>query len=189
MHPAKRYLMIAACFAFAVTVMGVMAPRIANAATATLVEIVNTAANPVLTRATDNPARRAVLLTLAGTSGDGQTLADGQASAEFTFEDANGAYTVPTGFRLVIDSINAGQFGLASGQVPQLMLMETSTNGLNGGFSLPLQRMPSGVYLYSGNYTAYADAGTTVRLFVVRSGSSGTASVFASLYGHLEHGR
>ena len=108
MHPAKRYLMIAACFAFAVTVMGVMAPRIANAATATLVEIVNTAANPVLTRATDNPARRAVLLTLAGTSGDGQTLADGQASAEFTFEDANGAYTVPTGFRLVIDSINAG---------------------------------------------------------------------------------
>jgi hypothetical protein len=46
-NSAKRYLLIALSFAICMTVFAAFAPRIAHAITATLVQVVNTAQNPV----------------------------------------------------------------------------------------------------------------------------------------------
>ncbi len=47
MNSAKRYLMIALSFVLAIGVFTVIAPRTMHAVTATLVQVVNTSANPV----------------------------------------------------------------------------------------------------------------------------------------------
>jgi hypothetical protein len=47
MTSAKRFLLIALSFAIALSVFAVFTPRIAHAITATLVQVVNTSANPV----------------------------------------------------------------------------------------------------------------------------------------------
>ena len=47
MHPAKRYLLIAVCFAIALTVFTAFAPRVAHAVAAAMVQVTNTSANPV----------------------------------------------------------------------------------------------------------------------------------------------
>ncbi len=57
MSTAKRYLVIALSFALALTIFAAFTPRIAHAITATLVQVVNTASNPVMTRSVDEPAR------------------------------------------------------------------------------------------------------------------------------------
>jgi hypothetical protein len=47
MYSAKRYLLMAASFAVCMAVFAAFAPRIAHAVTATLVQVVNSSANPV----------------------------------------------------------------------------------------------------------------------------------------------
>src|SRR5438270_4922672 len=47
MHSAKRYLVIALSFAICMATFAAFAPRIAHAVTATLVQVVNSGANPV----------------------------------------------------------------------------------------------------------------------------------------------
>ena len=47
MHSAKRYLLIALCFALALTIFAAFSPRVVHAITATLVQVVNNSTNPV----------------------------------------------------------------------------------------------------------------------------------------------
>ena len=67
------------------------------------------------------------------------------------------------------------------------VFVDTSVNGLFGGFVLPLERAPDGRLFYSANHTAYADAGTQMRFFASRSSPVNVGDIaFAALYGHLE---
>jgi hypothetical protein len=73
MQSAKRYLVIALSFAVCLTIFAAFTPRIAHAITATLVQVVNTATNPVPVQAVGNtpvqgtvgidPANNAVQVT------------------------------------------------------------------------------------------------------------------------------
>src|SRR5512140_2937905 len=103
MNSAKRYLLIALSFALCMTVFAAFAPRVAHALTATLVQVVNTNANPAVVTNADTRGRNVVRLTYFGNIPGGAQnvdhvpLNDASTSAE---------YTVPTGKRLVVDGIS-----------------------------------------------------------------------------------
>src|ERR1035437_9351622 len=98
----QRFLMgLGTVLLFALSLQ-LIAPRAVHAVVSTLVTVANTAANPVITQAADNPARTAVALQCLaiGTTGNEQTgcaLTTGQTSTPFE---------IPAGQRLVIEYIN-----------------------------------------------------------------------------------
>lgn len=87
-----------------------LAPRAARGVAAALVEVVNTTANPIPNRDVDMPGRHAVTLGFDDESNSG--------SANFTNLDQT-PFVVPTGQRLVVESVN----GIVE------LLHSTSTNG------------------------------------------------------------
>ena len=185
MKPAKNFLMVAGAFALAVVLFVSLAPQAAHALVATLVQVTNTDTNPVPTRGVDNHARSAVYLQLSGSQGDSVAFGS-QNFISTPFQDANGTYFVPVGKRLVIESVYAGVF-LQPTETPGAMFVDTTLNGLFGGFFVPLQKTPDGRFTFSANHTAYADAGTPVQFFASRSSSASVGDIaFAALYGHLE---
>jgi hypothetical protein len=113
MNFAKRLLMVAGAVALAGILGAQLAPKAAHGIVATLVQVVNTAANPVPTQAVDNHARHALGLDAS------VVIPDGQLGVFGTFGDANGPYTVPAGKRLVMESLSA-QFNLPTGHSPRI---------------------------------------------------------------------
>ena len=185
MKSATMLLKVASAIAAAAVVFAIASPKTVHAFVATLVQVTNTDANSIPTHAVDNNARSAVYLQLSGSQGD--TVAFGAQSFVFTsFQDVNGTYVVPSGKRLVIDSVYGGMF-VQPNEIPGTVFVDTNVNGLFGGFVLPLERAPDGRLFYSANHTAYADAGTQVRFFASRSSTANVGDIaFAALYGHLE---
>jgi hypothetical protein len=102
MNSAKRYLLIALSFAICMTIFAAFAPRIAHAITATLVQVVNTSANPVPTA--DSALR--FFATVCNVSGATS------AAANYCTDTAH-SFTVPTVTstgagvrRLVVDNVS-----------------------------------------------------------------------------------
>src|ERR1700722_14169879 len=125
---AKRIATAVGGIAIAAFLLMLAAPKTAHAIVSTLVTIANTAANPVPTVATDNPARQSVLLEASISLFDGQP--NGQASLHTS---TSYSYTVPDGYRLVIDSYS-GQIGLPNAQTP----VQTVIIGGNGTAIYPV---------------------------------------------------
>jgi hypothetical protein len=164
------------------TIFASFAPRIAHAVTATLVQVVNTASNPVPVQGVH--ARQAVQLNLsfsmnAGTTFNFETYQDG------SFQP----YTVPSGKRLVIElgsafcNVPAGQtiiWPIVSSSIGSGFANVTfnqhfdGTDGTNSFYSLSLAG------------PLYADPATQVTVSWNRSGSSGQANCQFSATGHLE---
>ncbi len=101
MSTAKRYLVIALSFALALTIFAAFTPRIAHAITATLVQVVNTAANPVMTRSVDEPARVPYFVS-------------GQPSCPFLNECFLTGTAVPAGKRLRVTRIQGALLSQSS---------------------------------------------------------------------------
>jgi hypothetical protein len=124
---AKRYLLIAMSFVFALLVFAVVTPRVAHAVSAALVQVVNTSANPVPTANVEKLARIPYQSTYRTTTCVNVT------NCYFQFTAA------PQGYRLVVENIS-GLFELSnSATAPATGLIEgsnflntfafTSTNG------------------------------------------------------------
>jgi len=97
MKSAKKFLMVAGAFALAILLFAISAPKTAHAIVATLVQITNTASNPVPVDA-DNSARHAVRLFAAG-----NTDQTGLLETHLLDASTGQAFTVPAGKRLVIE--------------------------------------------------------------------------------------
>ena len=183
MNFAKRLLMVAGAVALAGTFGALLAPKAAHGIVATLVQVVNTSANPVPTQAVDNHARHALGLDAS------VVIPDGQLGVFGTFGDANGPYTVPAGKRLVMESLSA-QFNLPTGQQPTDLLFLTTINSRGMGFTArPVFTSSSNgtdFFQIATNFTAYVDPGTQLQVLCERSVSSGPAECFVGVMGHLE---
>jgi hypothetical protein len=176
MHSAKRYLLIALSFAICMTVFAAFAPRIAHAVTATLVQVVNTASNPVPTQPV--PARQAVTFVIQDLE-----INPGFAVAHARLQDpgTGSDYVVPAGKRLVIDWITVEQndppavFTLSETKFDAQVVGLPTSSGLGGG------------YFYSQRVLLYADPGSELEFDCQRSGNQAEFGVcLASIQGHLE---
>ena len=163
MKNAKPILMGAFSVVLAGIVLAMFGPRAAHAITATLVQVVNTSANPIPNRDQDNPALQPFqFLAQPDTRGTGQN----QVETDFN---------VPAGKRLVIEYVSAG-IAAGTGQVA----VETIAGGNLAAWYFLAQ--PSPVFT-RGFFPAriYADPGTPVRIFV--TGANTQADV--ELSGHF----
>jgi len=173
----KSYLLVVIGFAVAGAIGTAFGTGTAQAVVSTLVTIVNTAANPVLTQhvAADNPSSQAVWLSCSVSFiGSSCKLADN-----------NGPYTVPVGNRLVIESFS-GVFAITTGSNGWVQYQ-------NPGYVFYVPAMHQ--YSDTANNKDYYPWGLAAR-FYVDSGQniigffgtfmSGTGSAYFTAYGHLE---
>lgn len=184
MKSAKRYVVIAASFALCMMVFAAFAPRVAHAITATLVQVVNTSANPVPVQ--PNNWRQPVGLKCIASV----NIPSGPFGLGFcTLGDTAGnAYTVPAGKRLIVE--------LANGSClvpPGLRPMQTSLSLNGGAFGVYLDaRFQGGVpdidqYSLASSGVFYADSGTQINFEAVTNGHPDTLNQCeADIAGHLE---
>jgi hypothetical protein len=182
MNFTKRLLMVSGAVALAAMVGVILTPKAAHGIVATLVQVVNTSANPVPTVSTDSHARTAVLLTIGSLE-----ISDGQFSARGIFQNANGNFFVPAGQRLVIESVS-GVAVLPIGQKP-VVFVTNFANGVTGFINLAPALITSGDgldrYVFASQITTYADFDLTLDCNRFPF-TAGTAGCSATLSGHLE---
>jgi hypothetical protein len=153
--------------ALALGVLILAAPRAAHAIAATLVQVTNTAANPVPNLDTERNARIPYQSTINATPCS-------VGPCDFLLS------TVPVGYRLVAQSVSVD---VKDTTVPQLAFLADATYSFTSSFSAPVY--PSGNQSHAGGtqaVTAYFDAGVTP--LVGFWGGTGTMSV--ALFGYLE---
>jgi hypothetical protein len=189
MHSAKRYLVIALSFATCMAVFAAFAPRVAHALTATLVQVVNTAASAVPVQDLNRDPRQAIQLRADVFIGDGTP----DICRNFFTEDGND-FIVPAGKRLVIQSVSTQAF-VPPGQ--RWVGSSFETSGSNGNFGIhyppPLVSMGSAVvdqlqfddYQAAASYTAYSDAGKPIKFCATRNASTGFAGYSITIAGYL----
>ena len=165
---------------FAVLLIAALAPKATHAVAAALVQITNTAANPVPNRDVDNGPRQAVTLqALASTSVE-----------NIVFEEQNGngtAYTVPAGKRLVIEFISGSFTTPAGAHLANAFIFGNTSSGQYADYLSP-NLVTAGnfnVYQLAQPMWAYYDEGTAIRIAVtLTSGSFATSGIF-TLRGYL----
>jgi hypothetical protein len=129
------------------------------------------------------------------------TSADDQGRQAFAFfkndsfgspEDSHSvSFTVPTGKRLVIESVSInGAVDTGSGQKVVLTAVQASVNGQFEDYIMAptfsgTSTSGRDLYTVSQPTTIYADGGTDVRVFATRNTFSGGAIMNASVQGHL----
>ena len=140
---------------------------------ATAVTVTNPVANPVRTRAADNPAFQPVQFRTY------IEIPDATSSA------AKSVYTVPAGKRLVIQTLSMYRTGtVTSGQSVQVFI-DASFEGAYVSVALP--SVPATGTDPGTTLTApcYADPGTSVEFYDYRTGSSGDEFDYVSVIGYL----
>jgi hypothetical protein len=188
MRRIRTYLLVTLGFGLAGAIGGAFASGTAQAIVATLVQIVNTAANPVLTQhvVADNPATQAVsllcLVSVPANGTDGScNLVNGALS--------NPPYVVPSGKRLVADSIS-GDLRLLTGQ-RAVVTYNFSDTQQNYSFSPPLTLDATGIpagrdnYVWGLSVKFYADSGTSISVGALTTQGPFDGALFA--FGHLEN--
>lgn len=107
----KQALAMLGTVAIFATVVAFVAPERVHAVVAALVQVENTPAQSIPTRRTDNDGRDVVRLAYAETMNAGTTASNGTGNG-VPLNDAitNSVYTVPSGKRLVIDTVSMFAF-------------------------------------------------------------------------------
>jgi len=178
----KNYLLVILGFAFAGAIGAAFGTGTAQAVVSTLVTAVNTSGNPVQVQhvPADNPATQAVSLICGFGSGQGGcNLING------SFQ--NPPYVVPSGKRLVVESIS-GTVLFATGQKFPVFYTIRDNAPQDYTFFPPLAfvyTIPSSLDLYSWGLSVklYAEQGTSIT--VGTQGPSSIADFYA--FGHLEN--
>jgi len=186
MKSAKNFLMVAGAFGLATILFVVSVPKAAHAIVATLVQITNTASNPVPTWRADNDGRNVVRLYYdevmpAGTTDSfGNPLNDGS-----NFQ----VYAVPAGKRLVVDSVSAFAYPPAGQNVFAYLYNGTPPGGFGTFTGVPLvsQGTFSGTTYYQNAIPVRDYVDQNQQYQVTMSRSSGTGSMFWNMQvvGHL----
>jgi hypothetical protein len=180
---AKRVAEVIGGVAIAALLLALAAPKAVHAIVSTLVTVSNTTANPVPTRATDNPARQAVLLIGAvdvpdGFSGEGAPMSSSFGGPEFT---------VPAGQRLVVESVS-GDIVTPTGQTPlRAAILSNSPAGIVPVAVFQGTDGSLNHFSFATPFTDYLDPGIQLQASCARGPStSGTASCEFFVSGHLE---
>ncbi len=147
--------------------LAMLAPKVAHAVAATLVEVVNTPSSPVPNRDVDNPARHPYQQEC--NSGSAQ-LQDGQMGCEMP--------AVAPGTEVVIQNVSV-DVNLAPG--PQEWgLLRTAGGGFDGETNFPLVSV-AGRYIATQATTQYAGPGTQIVCTAIVT-ASGYFECFVSGY-------
>jgi hypothetical protein len=188
---AKRMITAVGGVAIVAFLLTLAAPKAVQAVVSTLVTVANTTTNPVPTKAADNPARQAVVLTVFVGAGDGVFGASGPMISPET----QAAYTVPAGQRLVVESVT-GIAELGGGQTPFTVNITFDSN------VIPLESEPPTIFLvptfsgtasgtsafsFASSVTTYVEPGSQLTAQFTRGPSNaGGAILLITLSGHLE---
>lgn len=167
-------------FAVAGLIGASFATGTAQSVVASLVQIVNTSANPVPSQDVDNPARQPVSFeTLVGVSAN--------ATNGLTFQ----AYQVPAGKELVIDYVSMSQDVQNSEQVFSISFKEELQQGVNL-ILVPVSNLgslatsPNFHQVVAGQPVAmYVLGGDFVDVGVATNGGPSGADLFVAWTGHL----
>jgi hypothetical protein len=181
MNSAKRYLLIALSFAICMTVFAAFAPRIAHAVTATLVQVVNSNANPLPTQP---DGRNVVRLYYYETMQEGTSGSFGPSGLGNPLSDAltGQPYSVPAGKRLVIDNVSGFAYP-PSGQIPFGYLLN-GTSPFGTYSALPMSSQ-GGAYSGFGPTRDYVEPGNQYLITMGRNGTTGTMFWDVHAVGHL----
>jgi hypothetical protein len=160
--------------------VALVTPKTAHAIVATMVQVVNTAAQPVPTWGTDNDGRSAVRLSYYETMAAGDTFSNGKPLFDAT---TSAAFTVPAGKRLVVDSLSLFAYPI-SGQNVFVYLW-------NGHSYTALPAIGQGTFFgfdYFQNAIQvrdYVDAGGQYLVTMTRNGATGAMVWDVHAAGHL----
>ncbi|CAM3882470.1 hypothetical protein [Roseateles saccharophilus] len=146
-------------------VLGFGLSRDVRGAAAALVQVTNTALNPVITKAADNPARSAF------------------ATRVFPTVRSASSFVVPAGKYLVINSVT----GFNNGTTAYAIAVDTSSGGTYGEQQIPFAiatRPGSWTYLQGVPVNIVADPGTTVYISVGDSDFNDSAGVNVDVRGY-----
>jgi len=180
MKSLKKYVLVALGFALAGMFGAAFGSGPAHALVAALVQIVNTAANPVLTQhvAAENPATQAVWLSCLV-----------RTTPACNLSDSNGTYFVPAGKRLVIDSLS-GSFTVTAGVKGLVSYGFAGPGGTTYYFNAPAmyQLTDGGSDFYSWGMSArfYVDSGGSMNMSFSTGGTTLQGTAVSYAYGHLE---
>jgi hypothetical protein len=188
---AKRLVTIVGGVTIAAFLLTLAAPKAVHAIVSTLVTVANTDSNPVPTKATDNRARQAVVLTANLAAGDGQQLAFGPLLSPET----GAAYTVPPGQRLVVESVT-GNAEMTGGETPFTVQIAFDELMVQPGTQIPkiflvptLSGTAQGLsaFNFASDLTTYVEPGSILEVFFQRGPSSAGESILEiTVSGHLE---
>jgi hypothetical protein len=146
----KRLLMMIGVVALAATFGALVAPKTTHALVATLVQVVNTTANPVPTNDVDQPGKHPYQASVIFNQ-DATNCTSFVCTANFP--------AVPAGYRLVITNASA-LYGLTPGGAAPNVALVINGNIFGARFLLPLPQ-PDGfdTYIVSSPVTFYVEAG------------------------------
>jgi len=187
----KRMITTIGGVAIVAFLLALAAPRAAHAIVSALVTVANSDSNPVPTKATDNRARQAVVLTASLSAGDGQELAFGPLFSTET----GAAYTVPPGQRLVVESVT-GNADMTGGETPFTVQVAFDELMVKPGTQIPtIFLVPTfsgtlgglSAFNFASALTTYVEPGSTLEVFFQRGPSTaGLATLQITVSGHLE---
>jgi len=171
MSSAKRYLLIALSFAICMTVFAAFAPRIAHAVTATLVQVVNTATQPLPTSSVDDPGRTPY-----------QFFVNLQPCINTICQATTPA--VPAGKRLVVQHVSA--FGALTSPGNVVEVVVSTNTAVISTFAPSVFGSPGTQgFAFDQTVLGYADAGQTVTVFISTNGSFNQAASDFVVTGYL----
>ncbi|HTO69735.1 MAG TPA: hypothetical protein VMR31_07725 [Myxococcota bacterium] len=178
MKRIKSHLPLVVSFAVAGLLTASLATGTAQSAVASLVQIVNTAANPVPSQDVDNPARQPV-------SFETSVSVSANAMNGYAFQ----AYQVPAGKQLVIDYVSMNSEVQTAEQVFSISFQE---EGITNLIFVPVSNVasfaanPSLHGVVAGQAVAmYVRAGDYLDVGVTTNAGAPGANVFVSWTGHL----
>jgi hypothetical protein len=166
MKTAKQFLVVSAAFIVAVVTFSVVAPKAAHAVIATLVQVTNTASNPVPADI-DNSARHVVRLKL---NGNGTTF-----NAALLDSSNSQPFVVPAGKRFVLEQVTLFS-NQAVGQLAESYIFA------DGWITLPIVDQLPGQGVASILTRGYVDAGHGVEFYIQGTGPSLNWTVAANGY-------
>jgi hypothetical protein len=187
----KRMITVIGGVAIAALLLSLAAPKTVQAVVSTLVTVANTTTNPVPTKATDNPARQAVVLNVFVGAGDGEQGGFGPMISPET----GAAYTVPAGQRLVVESVT-GIAEMGGGETPFTVNITFDSNVVPSSSEPPtiflvptFSGTASGTssFSFASSVTTYIEPGSQLTAQFTRGPSNaGGAILLITLSGHLE---
>lgn len=189
---AKRMGTVIGGGTIAVFLLTLAAPKAVHAIVSTLVTVANTDSNPVPTKATDNRARHAVVLTAYAVASDGEQGGFGSLLSPET----GAAYLVPAGQRLVVESVT-GIAEMAAGEAPFTVNISFDQNVIPSStepptiFLVPTYSGTAGggtsAFSFASSLTTYIEPGSQLTAEFTRGPSSaGGAILLVTVSGHLE---
>jgi len=185
MRLLKQALAVVGAVVLVAMMLAVTAPKATHALVAALVEVTNTPAQSIPTWRTDNDGRNVVRLYYVETMNAGTYYSDGGHGAGNQLSDASTAslYTVPSGKRLVIDTVTLFADPLPGQQVNAYFYNGytfTAIPALDMGNFFGVEHFQNSIAVHD-----YVEPGGQYGIIMGRNSTTGTMFWDVQAVGHL----